>query len=488
MTYESFSFFLFFPAVAALYYAVPHRRQWIWLLAASYFFYLCFNPRYFVFLAATTLSTYAAGLLMAQAAARREKRAWAALCICVNLGLLLVFKYLNLFAQLFAQTAGLFGFSFSAAHFDLLLPAGISFYTFQAVSYLIDVYRGDVRPQRHLGKYALFVSFFPQITSGPIGKAKETLRQFDEVHIFDATQVKTGLLRMLWGYFQKMVVADRLGQLVDTVYSSPQKYGGFASLLAVLFYSFQIYCDFAGYSEISISMGQVLGFRLPANFDRPYLAGSVQEFWRRWHISLSTWFRDYLYFPLGGSRCSLFRRCLNVVAVFAVCGLWHGASVTFLVWGLLHGAYQVAGLLSRRLRAAVRRKLGIPEGAARYRAVQAGVTFLLVTFAWIFFRAGTLSDAAAVIGGLFRYDPAALWNGSLLNLGLSGPEMGAAAAGLLTVAAVDLAGCKERMFRRVLRLRAPARWAVYLTAVMVLIIFGIYGPEYNAAQFIYSQF
>lgn len=485
MSFVSFGFFLFFCAVAIAYFLLPHRYRWIWLLAASYFFYMCFNPWYAVFLAVTTLTTYLAGLRIGSGG---RKKMWAVLCLIVNLGILLVFKYLNLFSEWYAQAASLFGFSFSAAHFDLLLPVGISFYTFQAVSYIIDVYRGDTKPQRHFGKYALFVSFFPQITSGPIGKSKEMLSQFDEVHSFDETQAKEGLLLMLWGYFQKMIVADRLGMLVDTVYRQPQKYYGLASLLAVVFYAFQIYCDFAGYSNISIGMAKVLGFRLPVNFNRPYFAKSIQDFWRRWHISLSTWFRDYLYIPLGGNRCSAFRHCLNIVIVFTICGFWHGAAVGFLVWGLLHGVYQVIGLLTRNIRASARAKLGIRADSSLYRVWQAAVTFLLTTFAWIFFRASTLADAATVIGSLFRFNPAAFGDGSVFQLGLSQPEMAVAVVGLLVVLAVDLLSRKRQLIRSILSFRTPARWAFYITAAMILVIFGVYGSQYSAQQFIYYQF
>ncbi len=491
MSFDSFGFFLFFPVVAIAYFMIAHRYRWIWLLTASYFFYMCFNPWYAVFLGATTLTTYAAGLLIGKADESRDartKKMWVVLCLIVNLGILLVFKYLNLFSELYAQTASLFGFAVPAVRFDLLLPVGISFYTFQAVSYLIDVYRGDTKPERHLGKYALFVSFFLQIVSGPIGKSKDMLREFDEVHTFDDTRAKKGLLLMLWGYFQKMVVADRLGLLVDTVYGSPQKYRGPASLLATVFYAFQIYCDFSGYSDIAIGAGQVLGFRLPTNFNRPYFSRSVKEFWRRWHISLSSWFRDYLYIPLGGNRCSAFRHCLNILIVFAVCGFWHGASVTFFVWGLLHGVYQVIGLLTGGFRSRVRARLGIRTGSAPFRVLQAAATFLLVAFAWIFFRAGTLADASTVIGGLFRFDPSALRDGSLFRLGLDPAEMAVGVLGILAVLAVDLLGRKKNLIRSVLNFRTPARWLFYITAVMVLVIFGIYGSQYNAQQFIYSQF
>ena len=495
MSFISLEFFLFFPVATIVYFVIPQKFRWIWLLAASYFFYMCYNPQYAVLLAASTLITYSGGLLIGKSGrladsgkAARRKKIWVAVSFVTNIGILVVFKYLNLFSQVGAGILYLAGVPVTAAHFDLILPVGISFYTFQALSYIVDVYRGDVQPERHLGKYALFVSFFPQITSGPIEKSKNLLRQFDEVHVFDYDRARRGILLMLWGYFQKMVVADRLGILVDTVYGDLTQYGGLDSIVAVIFYSFQIYCDFAGYTNIAIGAAEVMGFRLTTNFDRPYFSRSVQEFWRRWHISLSSWFKDYLYIPLGGNRCSTFRRCLNVMIVFVVCGLWHGASVTFLIWGILHGLYQVIGLLSKRLKKDVRGRLGIRPDSLWYRALQAAVTFLLVSFAWIFFRAETLPDAAAMIGNLFRFNPAALWDGSVFNLGLTQPEFLAAVLGILIVVAVDFIKRKINLRDAVLGSNVVFRWSFYLTAVLTLIVFGVYGSEYSAQSFIYTQF
>ena len=495
LSFISLEFFLFFAVSAVVYFVLPHKFRWIWLLAASCFFYLCYNPWYAIFLGVSTLVTYASGLLIGKSArladpvrAARQKKIWVALSFCINIGILSVFKYLNLFSEIGAGILSLTGVPTAAAHFDLLLPVGISFYTFQALSYTVDVYRGDVPPERHLGKYALFVSFFPQVTSGPIEKSKNFLPQLDEVHIFDYDRARRGVLLMLWGYFQKMVVADRLGVLVDTVYGDQAQYYGLASIVAVIFYAFQIYCDFAGYTNIAIGAAEVMGFRLTTNFDRPYFSRSIQEFWRRWHISLGSWFKDYLYIPLGGSRCSAFRRCLNLMTVFVVCGLWHGDSVNFLIWGALHGLYQVAGLLSKRLRKNIRDRLGIGESSGWYRALQTAFTFLLVSFAWIFFRAETLPDAAAMIGNLFRFNPASLRDGSLFSLGLTQPEFLAAVLGIFVVAAVDFIKRRWDLRSVVLGSNAAVRWSVYLTAALMLAVFGTYGSEYNAQQFIYTKF
>ncbi|MCI1982400.1 MAG: MBOAT family protein [Oscillospiraceae bacterium] len=494
MSFTSIQFLIFFPAVTILYFVIPQKARWAWLLAASYYFFMSWNPYYAILLAVSTVVTWTSGLLIGREDLRkrpdtvRRKKIWVALSVFVNIGILVVFKYLDFFCGLYAEILHIFGISAQAVQFDLLLPVGISFYTFQALSYTVDVYRGDIKPEKNLGKYALFVSFFPQLVAGPIEKSKDLLPQFDEVHTFDYDRVRKGLLLMLWGYFQKTAVADRLAQLVNTVYNSPQKYSGLEVAVATVFFAFQIYCDFAGYSNIAIGAAQVMGFRLTKNFDKPYFSKSIKEFWRRWHITLGAWFRDYLYIPLGGNRCSKRRHCLNLMIVFAVCGLWHGASMTFVIWGLLHGVYQVIGLLTRPAKQRAEQKLGIRENSFPVRLYRAAATFVLVDFAWIFFRADSLWDAAVLIGNLFRFNPAAFWNGSLFSLGLAAPDFWAALLGIAAVTAADLLS-RRRDLRQSLLNRGPAcRWAVYIAGTMVILIFGIYGPLQSPSQFIYFQF
>lgn len=368
----------------------------------------------------------------------------------------------------------------------LLLPVGISFYTFQALSYTVDVYRGDLKPERHFGKYALFVSFFPQLVAGPIEKSKNLLPQFSLQHDFDYDRARRGLLLMLWGFFQKVFVADRLGQLVNIVYSNPSKYAGIEVAVASIFFAFQIYCDFAGYSNIAIGAAEVLGFSLSTNFNKPYFSLSIKEFWRRWHITLGAWFRDYLYIPLGGNRCSTARHCMNLFIVFAVCGLWHGASFTFVIWGILHGLYQIFGLLLKPTRQKAIQLLKINPDSRAIRFVKAIFTFLLVDFAWIFFRAKTLPDAFLLIGSLFR--PANLADGGLFQLGLTAPEFYAAVLGIAMILSADILSRKFDMCTLLLKQSLFIRWAVYLSATLVILIFGVYGSQYTAQQFIYFQF
>lgn len=493
LSFVSVSFLVFFPVVTVVYFSLPQRWRWLWLLCASYFFYMSWNPEYCLLLLATTASTYGLGLLIGRAgripdAARsvRIRKLWVAAGFVFNLGILAVLKYLDFLNEIYAAVLTSAGIQTAPAESGLLLPVGISFYTFQALSYLVDVYRGDLEPKRHFGKYTLYVSFFPQLTAGPIEKAKNFLRQFDEKHSFDYERIRRGLLLMLWGFFEKMVVADRLGELVATVYDNPQKHFGPEVALASVFFAFQIYCDFGGYSNIAIGAGQVLGFTLDRNFDRPYFSLSIREFWRRWHITLGAWFRDYLYFPLGGSRCSRARQCLNLFIVFAVCGLWHGAAFTFIVWGALHGLYQIAGVLLKPARQKAAALAHLRPDSALRRLLSGIFTFLLVDFAWIFFRADTLPDAFTLIGNLFR--PADLSNGALFNLGLPAPEFFAALAGIAAVLAVDLLSRKLDLRALLLRRNTVLRWSAYLGTVLVILILGVYGSQYNAQQFIYFQF
>ncbi|MFU0832949.1 MAG: putative alginate O-acetylase [Oscillospiraceae bacterium] len=388
--------------------------------------------------------------------------------------------------EIYIDISNLFGLSVGRMESGLLLPVGISFYTFQALSYTVDVYRGDLKPERHFGKYALFVSFFPQLVAGPIEKSKNLLPQFSLQHDFDYDRARRGLLLMLWGFFQKVFVADRLGQLVNIVYSNPSKYAGIEVAVASIFFAFQIYCDFAGYSNIAIGAAEVLGFSLSTNFNKPYFSLSIKEFWRRWHITLGAWFRDYLYIPLGGNRCSTARHCMNLFIVFAVCGLWHGASFTFVIWGILHGLYQIFGLLLKPTRQKAIQLLKINPDSRAIRFVKAIFTFLLVDFAWIFFRAKTLPDAFLLIGSLFR--PANLADGGLFQLGLTAPEFYAAVLGIAMILSADILSRKFDMCTLLLKQSLFIRWAVYLSATLVILIFGVYGSQYTAQQFIYFQF
>lgn len=493
--FNSIKFFLFFSIVTLVYYLLNHKLRWVLLLGASYFFYMSWNPKYAVLMAISTLITYLSGLLIDRAnAINNEKKSlqlkklWVFLSLSSNLGILFMFKYFNFFSSSLERVFSYFQSPIYIPSFDYLLPVGISFYTFQALSYTIDVYRQDVKAEKNLGKYALFVSFFPQLVAGPIEKSKNLLHQFDEYHSFDYDRVKNGLLLILWGLFQKMVVADRLAILVNTVYNNPSDYHGFEIAIATVFFAFQIYCDFSAYSDIAIGTAEVLGFRLTRNFKSPYFSKSIKEFWRRWHITLGAWFKDYMYIPLGGNRCGKFRNYLNIMAVFLVAGLWHGATINFIIWGVLHGVYQVIGDMLKPLKEMFIKIFKIKKNTFHYKLYQVLVTFMLVNFAWIFFRAGSFTYALIIIRNMLSFNPEIFINGAIYKLGLDKKDLILAVLSIGVILGVN-------MMQRATRLRTEfssqpllLRWSVYLSVVVILFIFGIYGPGYSREQFVYFQF
>lgn len=431
----------------------------------------------------STLITYASGILIAGARMPGRKKLWVALSFSSNLLILTFFKYFNFLSGSLQSLFSMASVSVSIPTLDILLPVGISFYTFQALSYTMDVYRGDLKPTRHLGKYALFVSFFPQLVAGPIERSSNLLAQFDEEHVFDYERAKDGFVLILFGMFKKIMIADRLSILVNTVYNDCTSYNGPAYILATIFFAFQIYCDFSGYSDIAIGSAEIMGFRLMKNFDRPYFSQSIGEFWRRWHISLSTWFRDYLYIPLGGSRCSAARWAFNIMVVFLVSGLWHGANWTFVIWGCLHGIYQVIGKALRPAKNRLYQAIGLNTGGKLYAAGSAVCTFILVDFAWIFFRANSVQDAFGIILGLFRFEGG--W--TFGTLGMQKPDL---LFSLFVIAGLVLLEMLQKYFgsRAWIQKRSlPVRWGIYLLFLFSMILFGKYG-SLTESSFIYFQF
>lgn len=456
---------------------------------------MCWNPEFVVLLATSTIITYSSGLLIEKAnripdekLAVQLKKLWVFLSVSGNLGILFLFKYYNFFSATLVRVFSYLHVSIHTPSFNYLLPVGISFYTLQALSYTIDVYRKDVKAQINLGKYALFVSFFPQLVAGPIGKSKNMLRQFDELHSFDYDRVKNGLFLILWGVIQKLVIADRLAILVNTVYKSPGNYKGFEIATATVFYAFQIYCDFSAYSDIAIGAGEVLGFRLPKNFERPYFSKSIKEFWRRWHITLGAWFMDYLYIPLGGNRCSRRRYYYNLMAVFMVCGLWHGSTTNFIIWGALHGVYMVTGEMLKPMKKAVIKTFNIQTKVFSFKLFQVLATFVLVDFAWIFFRAGTFTIAITLIKNMMYFNPWIFTNGSIYKLGLDQMDFSIAILSVSVILIVNMTQRTRSVRSELFKQNTLFRWSVYLTTVVIILIFGMYGPGFSAQQFIYTQF
>ena len=491
MFFNSFEFLVFFIIVIAVYFLLPAGSRWrkYWLLGASYFFYMSWNAAYAILILISTVVTYCAGLLLSRTSGEdiRKRRLIVAGSLIINLGLLGYFKYFNFFTSGINGMLSVFGQSMRIPSLDILLPVGISFYTFQAVGYTIDVYRGETESERDFFKYALFVSFFPQLVAGPIERSRNLIRQLDMNNRFDFISARDGFLLMLWGYFLKVVLADRLAIFVDTVYDSPDIYPGLYIVIATVFFGFQIYCDFYGYSTIAIGAAQILGIHLMDNFDAPYLADTVSGFWRRWHISLTSWFKDYLYIPLGGNRRGKIRKYINILIVFLVSGLWHGASMAFVLWGGINGLYQIIG----EILDPVKKKLTwLP------RVIRTIITFALVDFAWLFFRAGDMTKAGVILKYMLNPasatvsgGPVILTDGSVFNCGLNQANMICLLISLVVLLVSDI--CRDRHISirlAICNLRWWFRLPVLVIIVCVILVFGIWGSAYDAAGFIYFQF
>lgn len=492
MNFNSLEYILFLAANILLYYLLPPRFRNYLLLLSSYFFYMCWKPKYALLMLLSTVITYVCGLLVARAL-WGKRRLWLALSFAANLGILFFFKYYNFASSLFTRVSEALGLGISAPLLDVLLPVGISFYTFQALGYTVDVYRGDVKPEKNFVDYALFVSFFPQLVAGPIERSGNILHQLKETHTFSLDSLREGMLPVLWGLFKKVVLADNLAVLVNTVYNSPGEHTGPQLILATTAFALQIFCDFSAYSDIAIGSARMLGFELMENFHCPYLATSIQDFWRRWHISLSSWFKDYLYFPLGGSRCSKPRRILNLLIVFTVSGIWHGAALTFVAWGLLNGLYQAVSILLRPVRDRIFKLLHVPDKAWWLTAIRVLVTFSLTCLAWVLFRANSLSEAGAVYSAIFG------WLAHLPQLGLSGLLSAGGGLGVslktlcmlgvFSAAALiaDWLITERGLFRRLNR-GVALRYCVYFCLIAAILIFGSYGTGYDPQDFAYFQF
>ena len=404
MVFNSFAFLLFFPIFLLLYKVLPLKVRWVMMLVMSYIFYISWQADLLYLILFTTLVSYVCSILIEKYEGRRGvQRAFMITAVVVSLGVLFFFKYFNFVATNVAALLSAFGLSVSDPTLDLILPVGISFYTFQTLSYVIDVYRGSIKAERHFGYYALYVSFFPQLVAGPIERPENLLPQLKTKNPFTVNDLTVGLKFMLVGFFKKIVVADQIAKYVDVVYNGvgTDVVNGFTVLIATLLFAVQIYCDFSGYTDIAIGCSRILGIRLMQNFNDPYAATTIKDFWRRWHISLTSWFTDYVYIPLGGSRCKRYRHLINIMIVFLLSGIWHGAAWTYIIWGVVHGLYQIVGNLTAKPRSRLLEKAGLPENGALVKGVRTVVTFILVSLAWLIFRANSLPDMLTLFKELF---------------------------------------------------------------------------------------
>lgn len=482
MLFNSFKFLIFFPIVTLIYFFIKKDNlKLVWLLICSYFFYICWNPIFSLLMLFSTFVTYIFGLLMDKY--EKHKKLFLILSLLINLGILFYFKYFSFILDNINNLLSLFNIK-AINSFDILLPVGISFYTFQALSYSIDVYRKDVKVERNFIKYALFVSFFPQLVAGPIEKSKNFLKQFNLKHIFNYNDVKNGILTMLGGYVLKLVIADRAAIVVNQVYNNLTSYTGFPLIISTFLFAFQIYCDFYAYSLIAKGSAKILGYKLSDNFNTPYLSKSIKEFWRRWHISLSTWFKEYLYIPLGGSRVDKLKIVRNIIIVFTVSGLWHGAAWTFIIWGLLHAIYQIIGMFTTNIRGKICKFLKLDRHKVLHNVIQVIICFALVDFAWIFFRANNLSDAVYVLKNILNFTN----NFSFANLGLNKSNLILLAISILILIVYELSIKKVNLINFINNRNIIIRWIIYFAILYIIIIFGVYGPGYDASQFIYFQF
>jgi alginate O-acetyltransferase complex protein AlgI len=480
MLFNSIQFLIFFVVVTTIYFLLPNRWRWLHLLIASCIFYAYFIPIYILILFFTIIIDYIAGIMIENA--HGPKRKWfLVMSLVANVGVLAVFKYYNFFID--NVNVLLESFHLSAgpglSHLGIILPIGLSFHTFQAMSYTIEVYRGHEKAERHFGIYSLYVMFYPQLVAGPIERPQNVLHQFHENHEFDFTRVVTGLQRILWGLFKKVVVSDVVATYVNSIYNNYELNTGFTLIFATAMFAIQIYCDFSGYSDIALGTARVMGYELMENFKLPYFSKSISEFWKRWHISLSTWFRDYLYISMGGNRVSTGRRYFNLWFTFLISGLWHGASWNFIIWGAIHGTYLIVGVWTKAIRRRLSNAVGLTEGSWPDKIVNVACTFALASLAWVFFRANTFHQATSIIAGMFAPEH---W----LNLRIQDTGVFAAMLfGISILFAVEFLYLRRHQIEDISPERGWLRPVVVSTVLLLLLVqFGVSEGD----QFIYFQF
>ena len=477
MLFNSLEFLVFFAIVVAAYFAIHHKYRWVLLLTASYYFYMCWDYRYVLLILATTTVNYLSGIHIYRTNNKKLKNFYLVLGLVTSLGILFFFKYFNFFGDSINFLFSKFNIFYRVPAYHFLLPVGISFYTFQTLSYTIEVYKNKQEPEYHFGIFALYVSFFPQLVAGPIERSTNLLPQLYKKVEFSYSRIRDGILFMLWGFFKKVVIADRLSEYVNIVYNNPKDHSGIQLVLGTVFFAFQIYCDFSGYSDIAIGSAKIMGIDLMTNFNRPYLSKSIQEFWRRWHISLSTWFRDYLYIPLGGSRVAKWRWQYNLFITFLISGLWHGANWTFVIWGALHGFYMIFAIWTAKIREKINSFI-FGKKEYLFKISQVITTIFLAWFAWIFFRANSFGEAILIIKRIF------IPSTGELNLFSNKSDFILALflIGLLSV--VEILEERIQLYSLLKKQIKPIKWIILLFILFAIIVLG----KWESIDFLYFQF
>lgn len=500
MSFTGVFYLLFLTLAVIVFFILPGARtRSIWLLAISSFFFLLYSPSAYWVIIAVTLVAYGMGLVLGRMNECEEehtgrKRLVLIVGILISIAALLVCKYGAFTFNVIEEVARALKQSLQLPLLKLIMPIGISFWTFQTVAYIVDVYKKKTPPVRNLLFFAASVIFFPTITMGPITKIQTLVPQLNQKYRFSYDNMRSGLLLMGWGYFKKLMVADRLAIFVGTVFDHPHNYSGTVNgmlfLVAAVFYAIQLYTDFSGYTDIVRGSARLFGVTLPENFRAPYFSRSVGEFWRRWHITLMDWLKEYIYIPLGGNRKGKARKYVNVMAVFLVSGIWHGAGWTFIVWGLLNGFYQLAGAFLAPLNKRVTEFFHIDRESSGHRVFQTVCTFLLITIAWVFFRAGSISDALYMIPRMFMPTFWIFTDGSMLQQGLGYSELIIALASIVLVWVIDYLKFEKGRNITLWLVAQPLyfRWFVYYALIFTIVIFGQYGGTYNAADFVYFKF
>jgi alginate O-acetyltransferase complex protein AlgI len=476
MLFNSVNFVIFFIIVTFLYFALNHKYRWFLLLVSSCYFYMAFVPIYILILGFTIVIDYFAGIFLEKTEGK-NKKIFLITSLIANIGVLAVFKYYNFLNNNLSILLHGAGYQNPIPFLSILLPIGLSFHTFQAMSYTIEVYRGNQKAERNFGIYALYVMFYPQLVAGPIERPQNLIHQFYEKHEFEYNRIAEGLKLMLWGLFKKIVIADRLALYVNAVYNNPTHHNGTTLILATIFFAFQIYCDFSGYSDMAIGIAKVMGFKLMTNFNQPYFSRNISEFWKRWHISLSTWFKDYLYIPLGGNRVSVPRVYFNLFFVFLISGLWHGANWTFIIWGALNGLYLIFAIITKNVRSNIDKSIGLEKFPKFNQFLNILITFILSCFAWIFFRANNVSDAFLIIKKIFTNRGTIFFdNPSMLIFSFSS---------ILFLILVEL---KREYLPFAFSFFNNKNWVIRNVSYAILIIIILIAGVFDGGQFIYFQF